>query len=115
MLMYDSINYFKGGVMASAEAIASAIRKSELNTEDLELIYDACKAKSRAIARLMVRSLKPGDKVRVGNIRPKYMAGTTGVVLETRETKIEVLMDEGQYLGRFGRKIIIPAASLSVI
>jgi len=101
--------------MASAEAIASAIRKSELNTEDIEMIYEALKFKQRAIARMMVRTLKPGDRVRVGNIRPKYMAGATGTVVAGRETKVEVLLDEGQYTGRFGRKLIIPCASLMVI
>lgn len=101
--------------MASAEAIARAIRTSELSSEDMEILYDAMRVKQRAIARMMVRTLKKGDRVRIGNIKPRYMEGLTGEVVETRETKVEVLLDEGQYTGRFGRKLIIPAASLSVI
>jgi hypothetical protein len=101
--------------MASLEAICKAIRTSELGPEDLEQIFDTLKIKQRSIARMMVRTLNKGDRVRVGNIRPKYLCGVTGEVIATRETKIEVMLDEGQYLGRYGRKLIIPAASLTVI
>lgn len=101
--------------MASAEEIASSIRKSELNTEDMLVIFEACKAKQKSIARMMVRTLKPGDRVRIGSIKPRYMEGVTGQVVECRETKIEIEIDEGQYTGRFGRKLIVPASSLSII
>src|SRR5215472_2167621 len=89
--------------------------------EGLDAIIEAAVARRKWVkdhqgAQNMINFV-PGTKVRVINIRPKYLAGITGEVSPKRANRAGDLMvdiDPKCYyrLGRYGRQLSIPASSL---
>jgi hypothetical protein len=50
---------------------------------------------------------KVGDAVKYGNnVRPKYLAGVKGKIVEIRRTKVTVGLEKP--VGRFGTRIVTP-------
>lgn len=79
-------------------------------------VYDRRKIVAGMRARATVRALRVGDKVRlVRNIKPRYLVGLTGTVKGKLQTKIDIVIDEGQDTGRFGRTLRTPASCVEKI
>lgn len=67
-------------------------------------------------ARRVAATLERGTRVRVKpGIKPKYMVGLRGKIVNVLQTKAEVEFDEGQDTGRFGRFVRVPISCLTVI
>lgn len=69
-----------------------------VNAEVVERIKYLRRVETRKVAA----TLEKGTRVKVvRGIKPQYMIGVTGRVLRVLQTKVEVELDPGQYLGRF--------------
>jgi hypothetical protein len=68
---------------------------------------------------LMASLLKPGDKVTLSGLSPKYLNGMTATVKEAaqgRETKVTVVLDDEHRATRYGtRPVKVPAQCLTKI
>ena len=58
-----------------------------------------------------ITALKPGDKVVLGSIRPKHMAGSKGVVMAVRQTRVVVKFPGTQW----AEGVSVPASALTKI
>jgi hypothetical protein len=47
---------------------------------DLDVIFDACRARRKTLGSIKAATVKEGDRVRIDGISPKYLAGVTGTV-----------------------------------
>lgn len=89
--------------------------------EGRERIYDALKRRgqiSRQIeAATAIGTLNTGDKVELHGLRPQYLNGLTGVVLNKRQTRITVKLDNPELAGKFayGGTVTAPAACLKAV
>jgi hypothetical protein len=95
--------YWDGGLQAIAEAV------------NARRIYLRDQQKVRNMMNFV-----PGTKVRIINIRPKYLMGITGVIspnTAARQGDLLVDVDPSCYgrLGRYGRKLGVPASSLEEV
>lgn len=55
------------------------------------------------------RDFKIGDPVRyIDGVRPKYLAGVSGKIVDIRRTKVTVGLDKP--IGRFGSRIVTPTS-----
>lgn len=61
--------------------------------ENLDRFADVVKERKDAQSRTLFFSLKPGDRVRLKNLRPKYLVGTTAIVRGHNRTRITVDFD----------------------
>ena len=62
---------------------------------DLKHIKDCINARLEMLALFLERELKPGDRVRIINIRPKYLDGASGTVMGKAEGgRIRVKLDK---------------------
>ncbi|GGX46372.1 hypothetical protein [Streptomyces noursei] len=84
---------------AVAPTLESAIAFISLHAtqEDLDRIYATAKQRSKALREARAASVAKGTLVRLGNIKPKYMDGLTGKVVEVRQgrstTKVDIELD----------------------
>jgi predicted RNA-binding protein with PUA-like domain len=89
------------------------------NERELELLNDQIRNRYRTMrnlqARHALRTLQVGDQVRLTGLKPKYINGARGTIRGLRQTKFEVLLDDGQYTGRFSRLVTVPATCLQKI
>src|SRR4051812_25512468 len=70
---------------------------------DLRMIETAIESRRSALDALTAASLRPGDRVRTRDVRPRYMCGITGTV-ESVDGK-KVLVDHGRPIGRYGQHV----------
>lgn len=65
--------------------------------EDLDRIYAAAKQRAKALRDVRAASVTTGALVRLGNVKPKYMDGLTGKVVDVRQgrstTKVDIELD----------------------
>ncbi|MFE4601124.1 hypothetical protein ACFRKE_09720, partial [Kitasatospora indigofera] len=50
-------------------------------------------ASATATTATLVRMVRVGDRVRLHKVKPKYLNGMTGLVVETRTTRVDVELD----------------------
>ena len=92
--------------------ISKAILDDQTMTlDDVDLLLDVLKTKQRRIVK--ATPLKVGDRVRLRNIKPKYLEGAEGRIAGSRNTKILVIMDEK--LGRYGQELRVPRTAIEKI
>jgi ribosomal protein L21E len=85
--------------------------KKGLLDNSLDDLYEAISARRKRIARDLFHDLRVGDTVQINeHIKPKYMVGQTGTVVDKRQSKVEVEFDRP--MGRFGQRVICPVTSL---
>lgn len=101
--------------------IVLAIMNGELD-DSLSGIVEAINARRKVMrqAATLVNKvvLVPGTRVKLVRISPKYLEGSVGTVQaggSHRAKDLPVLLDEGQYTGRFPRRVNVPASSLERI
>ena len=79
---------------------------------DIKRVFDAANARNKVLrdqaTQLAAATLKVGDKVVTHSIRPKYLSGCTGEVIEVNGDKFRVALDNapaqgyGRYYSRIG-------------
>lgn len=87
--------------------------------DDLRIITDAVNARRESLRKRktqeMLRTLRVGDKVTLTNVKPKYLIGTGGTIIERRGTKFVVELDDyadKRAIARFGGRPICPPTIL---
>lgn len=91
----------------------------EMDTDELNTLVDFIRTvyknkrstdKARAFA-----TLREGDRVVLGNIKPLYLAGLTGVIDEKRQTRVTVKLDRGPTKKFRSGKVVCTPTSLTKI
>ncbi len=104
--------------MNATEVITSII-KGEAD-ENLDGVAAAVRDRQKAMASITLHTIAPGTRVRLGNLRPKYMVGATGTVLYRKQTRIQVKLDE-DWVERFpqsrfgGGEVAVTAGMITVL
>jgi len=92
--------------MASAAAIKKAIRESELTDDELAEIGREAFVRRQKIATLKSRQIEVGDVVQLRRVKPKYLDGETGVLMERMVGgKMRVKLDHPT--GRFADTVVV--------
>lgn len=77
--------------------------------ENLEQIGDAIRDRVSYLSRMKTLSFNIGDEVVFNSkVRPRYLEGVAGIVKSFKTKNIVVEIQDGQYVGRFGRLITTP-------
>ncbi|MFI8932417.1 hypothetical protein ACIG3E_32735 [Streptomyces sp. NPDC053474] len=77
----------------SAPTLETAIGYISLHAtqNDLDRIHAAAKQRATALREARAAAVTKGSTVRIGNARPKYMNGLTGVVVDVRQGRSTVV------------------------
>lgn len=86
------------------ETILTAIANGEAD-DRFEEVYAAIKARKKVVASIRAASTKVGDKVRLANLRPKYLAGMTGTVQRIQGNGNFVVALDSEYINEAFRYI----------
>lgn len=76
-----------------ARSLINDILDGELD-DHLDALIDAAQARKDTTAKLRAARLQVGDKVRLMNIRPKYLSGATGTVESKGDTRMRIKLDD---------------------
>ena len=99
--------------------IAKEILTSELSGAELSSLFDTIKRKQKMTrdteVALKAVSLKPGDRVRLFGLSPKYLNGLVGEVQSVENTRARVKLEDSFNLRRFGTTPKVPLACLEVL
>ena len=93
--------------------VIRAITTGELD-DALERIVFAVKERKRAVARTLLVTIEPGEKVELTGLRPQYLNGLVGKVTGTRGQRILVTLDNPAEAGRFASRgqLAVPSACI---
>ena len=99
--------------MENLDAAKEAIRKlTYAEMQQLIPFFKNVLSNRRSQAsEAVIYTLKPGDKVKLINIKPRYMIGSVGTVTQVRRTKVLCSFPETSWAGG----VIVPAAALTKI
>lgn len=78
--------------MTSIDAVNDAIFRGDYD-DHFDSIQQAIKARQGMLEYHKFWTIKAGDRVRLVNLRPKYMVGATGVVLNKKQSRVTVKLD----------------------
>lgn len=81
----------------------------------LDQLAEMIHARRNYTLSLEAAQLSVGDTVALRNIKPKYMTGMRGTILNRVGTKFEIELDNMPPRGRYGRRIIVPATTLRLV
>jgi ribosomal protein L21E len=84
-------------------------------SEITEAIRQRKKLNSSKNTAKAMATIKVGDVVVLRNLSPKYINGCTGKVMSKKRTKFAVRLDDGQYTGRFGLNVNVPATCIDKV
>jgi hypothetical protein len=79
------------------------ILHSDLDYDDMHLIYQTLELKKKRIARNIALSLEVGDRVHLVNVKPKYLSGLQGTIRSLDLGRIEVHLDHQPPGTRYGQ------------
>lgn len=82
--------------------VYDAISTGEVD-DHIDEIFDALHARRKAVAAQRALSFKNGDRVRLVNIKPKYLAGLEGVITGKVNSRFVVQLDDPASAGRYVR------------
>lgn len=107
--------------MASISNVLSLIGRGELDA-GLDAIIEAAAGRRKQLrkqaGKALAESAKPGTRVRIADkVKPRYIAGRTGVVVGRRGTKLLVDLDSPAHGPKrvFHRGIGCPPAILEIV
>ena len=93
-----------------------------LDPDELGVLQDAVTARRKYLRSVETSKalsvFKPGDKVRLRDLMPKYVVGTTGEIVKRDGAKFVVKIDDSadiQVKHRFGSEIRVPAGCLTLV
>ena len=79
--------------------------------DDIEVLMQVLSVKRKRIAA--AQPLCVGDRIRLRNIKPKYLEGAMGTILGQANTKVKVRLDEQH--GRFAQEVRVPRTALEKV
>jgi hypothetical protein len=91
---------------------------------EITAVFETARARSKGLRTIRAAeakaTLRPGDRVRLTNLRPQYVNGATGTVADTGGVggKVLVTLDDnvdGRVRARFGPSIRVPASALLAV
>lgn len=87
------------------------------SVDDLRLITEAAASAAKLAAKVQANGLRPGTRVRIRAIRPKYLTGCTGVVADRarRGERVPVTLDAPPIQWRGEPTIDLPPATIEVL
>ncbi len=95
----------------TAQEIATAIIQGEFDSAELDRIANAI-YRRRKLLEPTIYDFEPGDKVVLNSkVKPKYLAGTPGIVIERKQTRVVIRIDAPK--GRYGTTLTCPPAILT--
>lgn len=80
--------------------VARAIVDGELDGH-LDAFVKLVRDRKESVAKAAALALKPGDQVRLKEIRPKYLSGTVATVESVTDGKVVVSLPDDYELRRF--------------
>lgn len=86
--------------------------------DDLNAVIEAVNWRKKVVASRLFDELQEGDRVRIGNIKPRYLVGALATVKEKRVTKITIVFDEDindPYHKWAGRSCIVSPSMLEKV
>jgi hypothetical protein len=94
--------------------IVEAIYNGEAD-DGFDAIFAAIKDRERAVASIRAATLKVGDRIRLTNLRPKYLVGATGTILERGNGKGRFVVQLDDPTTRYGAEVRASAGMLELI
>lgn len=88
----------------TASDIIRDIMKGDAD-DNLDGVLAAIRDRRQLAGRAAFHTLRAGDKVRLQNLRPKYLIGMTATVIRKNNTRIVVTLDEAPPGARFHGEI----------
>jgi predicted metal-dependent RNase len=86
---------------------------------DLDTIADAVRHRQSVLrdvrASITKASLNTGDSVRLSGLRPAYINGKRGIVVEVKRSRVAVRPAEGQAQGRFSGIVTVPLSCVEKV
>lgn len=102
----------------NSASIIQAVLAGDVD-DDLDGISGAINDRRRSLratqSRLVFHTLKPGDKVRLVNLRPKYLVGEIATVVRKNQTRVVVTLDNPTLSGRFRGEVTAAANMLEKV
>lgn len=89
--------------MNSTEIIQAVLRGDA--DDNLDGIADATRERRKTVAHASFFTYKPGDRVRLVNLRPKYLVGLEATVVRRNKSRIVVTLDNPPPGGRFSGEV----------
>ena len=84
--------------------------------QSLDVLRAALRQREKTIGDITLLTIKPGARVRLKNLTPKYLNGMLGTVkggAKPNSKRIPVELDES--VPRFGKRVTPPASCLEVL
>lgn len=96
---------------------------AQADEDELKILYTATHERSKLLRRIThikaLRTFEVGDKVRLVDIRPKYMVGLRGTIIAHQGTKFLVELDNPINRGSKGRQwskqLVVPPGCCQAI
>lgn len=66
-------------------------------------------------ASIMKASLRKGDRVCLSGLRPAYINGKHGIVMEVKRSRVSLMPAEGQAHGRFSGIVTVPLSCVEKV
>lgn len=83
--------------------------------EDIDEVLEFLRARKQYLSDKAASALRPGDRVVIRNIKPRYLNGMVGHVRGRMAGKIEVELDQQPRGDRFGKVLIFPASCVEAL
>jgi len=84
-----------------------------LNDSELKQVQEAVQMRKSTLKSQLLRTLRPGDRVRIDNISPKAICGLEGVVDKVNRTTVSVTL--GSEAGRYAGKSHVPVSCCELV
>jgi hypothetical protein len=62
--------------------------------DNLDGVMDAVRDRQKLAGRAQFHELHSGDRVRLVNVRPRYLVGAPATIIEKKQTRISIKIDE---------------------
>lgn len=101
---------------SNGEAIADQIDATpDLTAEDCEMLILQLQELRTRLLRRAAQRLSAGDRVRLHNIKPRYLEGAPGTITGRQGTRFLVTIDPHYNTRRYGHDIRVPLAAVTPI
>jgi hypothetical protein len=102
-------------VNAAILDLARRIEIADATEDDCSYLLGLLVEKKRLIARRASAGLKVGDRVRLKNIKPKYLDGAPGTITARNGTKFTVMIDPHYNTRRYAHECRVPLGAVQAM
>lgn len=87
------------------------------SVDDLRRITDEAASAAKLAAKVQANALRPGTRVRIRAIRPKYLTGCVGIVADQprRGERVPVTLEAPPFQWRGSPTVDLPPGSIEVL